>query len=220
MIALRRMSVSKWQLGNSSFQPLQIHLGEGSVGQPDISLASMLSAVDGIVSAVANETEVLIVEADLVSPAALRVDPTSGGEISYIGSIPPQEIRSSISAAARQISGKIDRVLSGALGSYISSAQKSALSAQQARLGNIVSVLLSQDTASISSQNQGVVQDYLTAHLAGVDQAIATAEKDLVSAEAGSVPVLEPDEKNGPRNIAIGVGLVAVTGLVLWGVLG
>jgi hypothetical protein len=198
-------------------------LAEGTFSTPNVpsgALAVLQAGVDKIIDSLNTEIQALVVESDLVSPSAIRVDPNSASEISSIGNFPPQEIRTAISASAGQLGGLVDRVLTGALSPYLTAAQSSQLSGLKAQAAQVNSAMENQDLTPVSPGDQGAVQAYLDSHASGPSAAIADAEKGVVTAEAGSVPVLEPSEKDIAVKIAIGVGLVAVTGLVLWRVLG
>jgi hypothetical protein len=225
MMTLRTVPISHWQLGSAGVQPKmqRRRLAEGATASPNIapgSISVLQAGVDRIIATLNTEIQALIVELDLVSPVALRVDPASANEISYIGSISPGEIRSAISVSAQQLSDLASRALSGALAHYTTSGQVSQLQSLKSQADQVISAIQGLDTTSISPESMSKAQGYLSMHLKEPTAAISSAEKAVVSAEAGSVPVLEPSEKNVSLNIAIGVGLVTVAGLVLWTVLG
>lgn len=223
MIRLQAVPIVRWQLGNVGFNPIHHRLADGILSAPAISPAAtavLQGGVDQIISSINTEIQALVVEADLVSPAAIRVDPSSPSDISYIGNFPPQEIRSAIQTAGQGLSDRVSRVTTGALSSYLTSDQASRLSTLKAQADQVVSAIQNQDTTPISPGDQAAVESYLAMHQKGPDSAIASAEKAVVTAEAGSIPVLEPSEKDIALKIAIGVGLVGVTGFVLWQVLG
>jgi hypothetical protein len=224
MMTLRTVPIAHWQLGNSIFQAkINRRMSAGVTAAPNIvpaSIGVLQAGVDRIIDSLNTEIQALIVELDLVSPAALRVDPSSALQISYIGGISPGEIRSAISVAAQQLSDLTARALGGALAHYMTPAQMSQLQSLKSQVDQVISGTQGLDTASIAPENMAKAQDYLSMHMSGPQAALGDAEKAVVSAEAGSVPVLEPAEKNKTLNIAIGVGLVTVAGLVLWTVLG
>lgn len=198
-------------------------LAEGTFSTPNVpagSLSVLQGGIDRIIDSLNTEIQALVVESDLVSPSAIRVDPNSASEISNIGSFSPQEIRTAISASAGQLGGMVDRVLTGALGPYLTASQSSQLSSLKAQAAQVGSTMENQDLTPVSPGDQGAVQAYLDSHASGPSAAISDVEKGVVTAEAGSVPVLEPSEKDIAVKIAIGVGLAAVAGLVLWRVLG
>lgn len=225
MPQLRPIPIVRWQLGNAGFQPMKVQrrLAEGFLAAPDLSSEAvdvLRDAVDKIIGLLARENEALIVEVDLVSPAALRVEPEAASQISYIGNLPPQEIRSAILVAAREIGNRAARAAGGALSSYLTADQFSRLSEEKMRAAQIVALIQNQDTVNVSPQSQAAFDGYLSVHLKDLDAAVVDAEKAVVTAEAGSVPVLEPSERSLAVNVAVGVGLVAVTGFVLWQIFG
>jgi hypothetical protein len=198
-------------------------MAEGTLAAPAVPAAAqgaLQGGIDKIISSLTTEVQALGVEVDLVSPAAIRVDPTSASEISNIGNLAPQEIRTAISASAQQLGGLISRVLTGALAPYVSPDQSSQLTALKGQVDEVNLGMQNQDTMPIAPADQTAVQAYLDSHANGPSAAISDAEKGVVTAEAGSVPVLEPSEQDVPVKIAIGVGLAAVAGLILWHVLG
>lgn len=225
MIPLQAVPIVRWQLGNAGFRPMMAsrRMAEGIMAAPTIqpgAVSVLQAGIDRIVDALNTEIQALFVETDLVSPSALRVDPTSPTEISSIGNLPPQEIRTAIATAAQELSNLSARVTSGSLSNYATAGQVARLSELKSQADQVSAVMRNQDLMPISPGDQAQVQSYLNMHLAAPNMTIGDAEKSLVTAEAGSVPVLEPSEKNGSLKIAIGVGLVAVAGLVLWQVLG
>jgi hypothetical protein len=218
------VQIVKWQLGNAGFQPmLASRLAEGRMSAPNVSVAAqgvLQKGIDSIIGSLTREITAVGVEADLVSPAALRVDPNSPSEISYIGQLPPQEIRSALTVDARELWNLVDRVQVGALSHYLTAQQASGLSQLKSQAAGLVSFLQNQDTMPVAPQDQTAVDGHLAMHLKGPGAAVQDAEKAVVTAEAGSVPVLEPSEKHVELNIAIGVGIIAVAGFVLWSLLG
>lgn len=223
-VMLRQVQISRWQLGSSRFNPLpQARLSEGRMSAPSVSPAAMSvlqKAGDRIVETLAREIQAVQEEYNLASPAAIRVDPTSAREIRSIGALSPQEIRSALSAAARELGGISDRVLSGALSHYLTSDQLGTLQGLKAQAGQLVTALENQDMTPITGSGQGAVQDYLSGHLAEAQSLVQAAEKAVVVAEAGAVPVLEPSEKGFSKlQIAAGAGIVVGLGVLLWSIL-
>lgn len=219
MIRLQTVRLSGPRLGDFSILG-PVRLAQGQVQEPSGTPAGLQAAIDSAIQAISTEVEALLVELDAVSPSALASEPARAQEISYIGSLPPAQIRLAIQTAAGGISSRIDRMTSGALSYYLSQEERSQLAALNSRSNSVASAARA-GWGAIPPEDQGVVDEYLLMHMTQPDQAIRSAEELIVSGEAGSVPVVEPFEKDSPsRNIAIGVGLVALTGLVLWGLLG
>jgi hypothetical protein len=217
MMPLLRPVPLRWTLGQAQVGPVRVRLSEGTVSAPRLSAGSFSSQIDAAIASLGTELEALIVELDLVSPTSLRVDPAAASDIQYIGNLPPLEIRSAISVAATELGNRATRMQGGALAAYLGDGQKAQLEALKSKAQNVVLAVQNLDTAPISPGDQDAVNAYLARHVSPVDRAIGDAEKNVVSQEAGSVPVIEPSEKAATATkIAIGVGLVVVTGLVLW----
>lgn len=211
---VRIVPIARWQMGNA-------HLSEGRMSAPALSpetLSALGTATGKIVDSLSRELDAAQEEYNLVSPAAVRVDPRAQNDISYIGGFPPQEIRTAIQAAAREISNLSDRVLSGAVGSYLPADQRQALLGIKTRSGQLVLALENLDSVPPPAAHQDLVQKYMDMHLAEVQSRVQAAEQGIVQAEAGSVPVLEPAEKVSGMAIVAGVGVAAGIGILLWAV--
>lgn len=215
--------IVRWQLGNSGFQPMpRAHLAEGRMSAPAVSAAALSAlqrATASIVDILARELQAVQEEYDLVSPSALRVEPESAKQISFIGQLPPQEIRSALEAAARELGNIVGRMRSGSLAPYLSADQAQALSAQKIQADRLVSALENQDTIPVAPGHQADVQRYLDMHLGSATALLVASEKGVVEAEAGSVPVLEPAEKVSTTAIIAGVGVATGIGILLWALL-
>lgn len=198
------------------------HLSEGRMSAPALSqqtLSALSTATQKIVDVLGREVQAVQEEYDLVSPAAIRVDPRSASQISYIGGFSPQEIRTVVEAAARELGNLADRVLSGAVSPYLPADQRQALLGIKTRSGQLVQALENQDLASPPAEHQGQIQQYMDMHLAEASSRVQAAEQGIVGAEAGSVPVLEPAEKLSGMTIVVGVGVATGIGILLWAVL-
>lgn len=216
---MRTYPLTHFRLGDS-VHPYMVRLAQGSVQAPNASTADLKAAIDQAIQAISTEVEALIVELDAVSPSALNVEPERAQEISYIGSLSLGQIRLAIQTAAQALSSRVDRILSGAAAPYVTAEESSQLTALRSRANSVWSAAQA-GASSIPSEQRDGVDQYLSMHLSGPDQAIRSVEEKIVSGEAASVPVIEPFEKDlSSRNIAIGVGLVSITGLILWGLLG
>lgn len=215
--------IVRWQLGNSGFRPMpRARLAEGRMSAPSVSpgaLAALQRAAGKIVDILAREIQAVQEEYDLVSPAAVRVDPESARQISFIGQLPIQEIRSALEVAARELWNVASRALSGSLAPYLSADQAQALSTEKTQADRLVSALENQDTIPVAPGHQADVQKYLDMHLGSATALLSASEKGVVEAEAGSVPVLEPDEKMSSTTIVVGVGVATGIGILLWALL-
>ncbi len=213
--------IVRFQLGNSGFQPMVHHrLAEGRMSAPAVSaqaLNALQKGIQGIVDALTVEVNAVAVEFDDVSPATVRVEPARKNEISYVGGYPAQEIRSILTVSARELGNRLDRLSGGALAPYMTSDQVQAIADLKALDQQLVAALQNQDTLPIDPGHQADVQKYLDTHLASVTVMLQNAEKGVVQAEAGSVPVIEPYERGlSTGTIMAGVGVAAGIGILLW----
>lgn len=178
-------------------------------------------AIDVALDALAREMEAVKVESDLVSPQALRVQPDDYTQISLVGTLlAPQEIRSLVIADARALDGVASRIQTGALSHYLSPDQINRLAGIRGDAAKLIDYEEGQDIQPISSAHQSVANQHVDAHLADPKGATAEAEKLVVGSEAANVPVLEPSEKKlSGTEIAVGIGVTAGLGILLWSLL-
>lgn len=177
--------------------------------------------IDTALDALGREMEAVKVEADLVSPQALRVQASDYTQISLVGTVlAPQEIRSLVIADARAIDGLASRIQTGALSHYLSSDQVSRLAGIRNDAAKLIDYEEGQDIQPISGAHSTVANQHVDAHLADPKLAVTDAEKLVVGSEAGNVPVREPDEKKlSGTEIAVGIGVTAGLGILLWSLL-
>jgi hypothetical protein len=226
MMVLRPVMVDPWRsggtLGRRSFfaaagplaaRPLGPMLGLSASVQARVS-----QAVDRAIDALGVEIEAVGVEADLVSPPTLRVQPEDYTQISIVGTVlGPQEIRSVVLADARSIDGLAARIQTGALSHYLTPEQATALADIRSRAQRLVEYEQGQDIQAVLSEHVGIANQHVDRHLAAPRAAVADAEKTVVTGEAGTVPVLEPAEKTlSKTELVAGVGVVAGIGILLW----
>jgi hypothetical protein len=207
--------IVRWHLGDA-------RLAEGRMSAPALSpdtLSALGVATGKIVAVLTRELQAVQEEYNLVSPAAVRVDPGAAAEISYIGGFPPQEIRTAVEAAAREIGNLAARMLSGAIAPYLPADQNQALLGIKNTSDQLVQALENQDMTSPPAGHQDQIQKYMDMHLADASSRVQAAEQGIVGAEAGSVPVLEPAEKISGMAIVAGVGVATGIGILLWAVL-
>lgn len=220
---MKVVPIVRWQLGNSGFQPMfHARLAEGRMSAPALSpaaLSALQKAAGKIVEILGREIQAVQEEFDLASPAALRADPESAKEISFVGQFPPQEARSALLVSARELGNVARRTLSGSLAPYLSEDQVQALSVEKTQADQLVAVLQNQDTMPLLPGHQADVQKYLDMHLGSVTALLQASERGVVEAEAGSVPVLEPAEKFSTTTIVAGIGVATGLGILLWALL-
>lgn len=219
-VVLRPVMVDPWHsgglLGGRSF-----FMGQSRPAPRMGAVSGISHAIDLAIDALGREMEVVTVEADLVSPPALRVQPDDYTQISLVGTVlAPQEIRSLVIADARAIDGLASRIETGALSHYLSSDQTSRLSGIRRDASRLVDYEEGQDIQPVSAGHVTVANQHVDAHLADPHRAVADAEKLVVGSEAANVPVREPAEKTlSGTEIAVGIGVAAGLGIILWSLL-
>lgn len=188
-------------------------LGEGRLSQPNLSpeaQSRISSAVDSLLDGLDSQISSVYQEEQLIELDTLTQNPESYAELPYIGGWTPEEVATQLTLDATTLKGIADRVASGTVAPYLSSAQLTKaqnLSSQAARLINILSQAPSSPVPSGSDS-----QAHLETHVGSLDQALSSIERGIVTAEAGSVPVIEPYEKSASVDAAllIGGGILAV----------
>jgi hypothetical protein len=167
------------------------------------------------------ELEAVGVESDLVSGSMLRTDPTQYQQIQDVGpTFSPQEVRSVILMDAQQLDALAARLKAGALSHYLSSEQQKAIGDVRTKAGQIVNFVEGQDLQAIQPGHESLAEQHTQRHTQNSKALVEKAEKMVVGAEAGAVPVKEPYEKTlGVVEIVAGVGVLAIVGVALWGLL-
>ena len=178
------------------------------MASPQVSDAAR-SAIAKMVDATLTEFEFqeksIQAEEALLEPAALEESPDGPSSIPDVGSLDPREIRSAVVTAAVALKGAANRILSGSASTYLSSQEQSRARAVSDAAQQILSYLQSLDTLQITHETEA--SEYLDDHMYGVDQDMAKLEQAIVTAEAGSVPVVEPYERTAAVvNVALAVG--------------
>lgn len=230
MMVLRPVMVDPWRsggtLGRRSFFAAPAPVAARPALRPVLGLSASVQArvsqaIDRAIDAMKIELEAVSVEADLVSPPTLRVQPQDYTQIGIVGTVlAPQEIRSVVLADARSIDGLAARVQTGALSHYLTSDQAAALADIRSRAQKLVDYEQGQDIQAVLSEHVGIANQHVDGHLAAPRSAITDAEKAVVAGEAGTVPVLEPAEKTlSKTEIVAGIGVVAGVGILLWALL-
>lgn len=226
MIALR--VVDPWRTGGA-LGSRNFFLGSAQAQAPRMPrrhLGDTAGDVAGFVNDAIEEIDYQLTaagaEADMVSPSALRVEPDKYTQVGGIGySFPPQEIRAVIMADATALGGLAERIRTGVLAHYITADQAQQLSNLYAKAQKLFQYLQGMDLVPVQSGHETQAQAHVDQHLTEARRLMENAEKTVVAAEAGTVPVLEPSEKAlGPLQIAAGIGITAGIGVLLWNLLG
>lgn len=191
------------------------HLGSGQMSSPEVSeeaLAQIRKAIDATLDELEYQLEAVYAEERMVEPATLRVEPDRPRGISEVGDLDPMEIRSVIEADAVALRGVADRLASGSASTYLSEDQMARAKDASARAQKAWEYLRSLDSRNIQGAHMDAAARHLATHMTGLDQDVAELEKAIVTAEAGSVPVVEPYERTSKtvKTVAAagGIGLV------------
>jgi hypothetical protein len=190
-------------------------LGSGQMSSPTVSpdaLAAIRKMADATLDELEYQLEAVYAEEMMVEPASLRATPDQAQGISEVGNLDPREIRSVIAADAVALRGVADRLVSGSVSSYLTPDEMSRAKAASAKAQKTWDYLQSLDLIPVSSADMDAASRHLDGHMAGLDQDVSGLEKAVVTAEAGSVPVVEPYERTSQTVTTIvvagGIGLV------------
>lgn len=215
--------------GGGSFGVRHMFLGQSAPSMPpaapvsvsDSQVSDIRSIIDQAIASLSYQLEAVGVESDWLSGSSLRADPTQYQQISDIGpTFAPQEIRSVILMDAQQIDALAARLKAGALSHYLSSDEQAKIADVRSKAAEIISFVEGQDLQAIQSGHEGLADQHTQGHLREPKALVEKAEKLVVGAEAGAVPVLEPYEKTlSGIEVAAGIGVLAIVGVAVWGLL-
>lgn len=197
-------------------------LGQPAPSVPDSTVAEIGRAVDRAVSALGTEIEAAKTEADWVSPDTVQVEPEKSAQIGIVGgALSPEEIRTVVIMDSQELGALAARMRTGPLTHYLTPAQASALDALAADTAKLKAYEETQNPMGFSPEHVGLAAAHIQSHVAAVKPLLEAAERLVVSGEAPAVPVREPYEK-GPTTleIAVGAGVLAVAGVLLWQLFG
>jgi len=206
--------------------PTRIYLGDRPLGQgqpttpriPPEALPELQSAIGHAVETLRYELETVKAEAQTVAPQAVRSNPDAFRSIESIGQyLTPQEIRSAMILAAKDLSQQAQRLLTGAASPYVSADQRSVLNTVVSDAAALVKFLQQFDLTPLGGANLKLAEDYAGSHTADVSNVIDAVEREVVSHESASVPVVEPGESalGGPGALLALGALVAVTVILM-----
>jgi hypothetical protein len=204
-------------LGNS----LPDILGQGKPSAPALS-QDLLSAIRTEAGHVADtlryELEAVKAEGDMVSGQTLRTEPDLYRSISVIGPyLRPQEVRNAVINDARAIQTQAQRLLSGASAPYISAEQRAILSTIVSDAKAEMDYVANFDLLPLTGANAKLAQDHMDTHVKAAREIIDAIEREIVTGEAASVPVREPNESasGGAGTLLVVGALVAATVLLV-----
>lgn len=193
-------------------------LGYGLMEAPEPSesqIKAVQAAVAPVVEALQAEIEVSKLEANAVSPESIRNNPDAYKTLNDLAPyFSPQEMRSQIVIDAKNIQAEASRLLSGAVGSYLTTPQAALLETVVDDAKKLVAYVQQFDLAPITGAKSKLAEDHAKERLDAVRQDLAEAEKLIVSQEAGSVPVFESGEKILGTILVLGI-LGAITWVVI-----
>lgn len=197
--------------------PPKRDLGQGQMSAPQIpvgQLKDLQKSFAPTIEALQLEIEAAKNEADMVSGPTLRVEPDLYKSISVIGPyFTPQEVRSAILMDARELENIANRLLTGAISSYLADDQKAAIQTAKEDAQKLETYIQQFDLAALNGASSKLAEDHMREHTLALDEEVAQAEKSIVSLEAGNVPVREPMESG----IGLG-GFLAIGALIAVGI--
>lgn len=209
------------QLSGARQMPRRMGQGVISDIKPSAdTIQKLRSDVDSAVLELDNRLEDMRVYAGLLAPAVLRVQPDAYLAIPDISdSFTPAELRTIVHDDSKILGNIATRLWQGAAGSYITGDQAKALQQLVAKSKGIMASIESVGPLQAVS-NLDLAQDQQDDVAGKAGDLMEDIEKDVVAAEASSVPVLEPYEKNTQTvKLVVGAGVAAVVILGLWSLL-
>jgi hypothetical protein len=199
--------------------PPKRDLGQGAPKAAAISPADLekfQTSLKPIIEALQLELEAAKQEADMVSGPTLRVEPDLYKSIGIIGPyFTPQEVRSTILVDANELENVANRLSTGALGSYLSADQKMAVTTAATDAKKLKEYVQQFDLTPLSGASAKLAEDHVASHTTQLLDEIKEAEKNVVSVEAGNIPVVEPMEKGLGAGGLLAVGALVAIGIII-----
>lgn len=184
-------------------------LGYGLMAAPELSpsqIKEIQATATPLVEAIRTELEGLKLESRVISPEALRENPDIYKSINDLGLyFTAQEMRTQVIQDTKALQAEASRVLTGAIASYLTDAQVSALTTAVGDSKALIAYVRQFDLAPITGAKSKLSDDEVKQRLADIRASVAHAEKMVVSGEAPSVPVAEQSGSTFGTIIAIGV---------------
>jgi hypothetical protein len=207
----------------SGTRPITGRLGEGSISEikPSAATITKLRAdVNDAILAIDNSLGDVSVYAGLLSPGVLRAQPDAYLAIPDISEkLTPDELRTVIHDDAKVLGNIATRLWNGAAGNYITGDQAKSLQQLASKARGIMASIESVGPLKAVS-DLALAQDHQDVIAGKAGDLMQAVEKDVVAAEARSVPVLEPYEKDSQTlKIVIGTGIAAAVIFGLWSLL-
>jgi hypothetical protein len=192
-------------------------LGYGLMAAPQLTadqIKAVQTAAGPVIEAIRTELEGLKLEARTLSPEALRENPDIYKGISDLGLyFTPAEMRTQVITDTKALMVEASRILTGALSSYLTDAQVTALTTVVNDSKDLISYLQQFDISPVTGAKSKLSDDEVKQRLAAIRTAVADTEKMVVSQEAPSVPVAE--ESGSTIGTIIAIGVLAAVGWYL-----
>lgn len=192
-------------------------LGYGLMAAPQLTadqVKSIQAAATPVVEAIRTELEGLKLEARTLSPESLRENPDIYKSISELGLyFTPAEMRTQVITDTKALQAEASRLLTGALSSYLTDPQVTALSTVVNDSRDLVAYLQQFDISPVTGAKSKLSDDEVKHRLSAIRTAVSDAEKMVVSQEAPSVPVAE--ESGSTFGTIIAIGVLAAVGWYL-----
>jgi L-2-hydroxyglutarate oxidase LhgO len=177
-------------------------------------IKSIQSAAGPVVEAIRTELEGLKLEGRTLSPESLRENPDIYKSISELGLyFTPAEMRTQVIVDTKALQAEASRMLTGALSSYLTDPQATALTTAVNDSRDLIAYLQQFDISPVTGAKSKLSDDEVKQRLAAIRASVADTEKMVVSQEAPSVPVAE--ESGSTLGTIIALGVLAAVGWYL-----
>jgi len=184
-------------------------LGYGLMAAPQLTadqVKAIQTAAGPLVEAIRTELEGLKLEGRTLSPESIRENPDIYKSISELGLyFTPAEMRTQVITDTKALMGEASRLLTGAVASYLTEPQVTALNTAVNDSRDLIAYLQQFDISPVTGAKSKLSDDEVKQRLTAIRSAVADTEKMVVSQEAPSVPVAEDSGSTIGTIIALGV---------------
>lgn len=189
-------------------------MSAGRMSEPNVSAASrevIQKAADALLDELDYQVEAVGVEAEYLTPENLAVNSDGYYHVFQDYDWDIQEVRTQVALDAAALENVADRMTRGSLMPYMTQGEIARAESAFSKAQNIWQRMRSLDMEPIEARHQQASIEHLATHMDALDHGISDLERAVVSAEAGTVPVIEPYERNSTiKTIAIVGGVIAV----------
>lgn len=193
-------------------------LGYGLMSAPELSkdqIQEIQKEASPLIEAIRTDLEAVKLESRVLSPESLRENPDIYKTLNDLAPyFTPQEMRNQVIVDARALQAEAQRALTGAISSYLTDAQVTALNTVVEDSKALVAYVQQFDLTPITGAKSKLSDDEVKARLAEVRASLQNIEKLVVTGEAGSVPVVEESSGSVLGTILV-VGVLAAVGWYL-----